>query len=448
MKPARIQVFDGLRVATEHIDHLQDGFQSSIDDLRAVLGLGRVLYGLEVHRQGESGIEVQPGFAFDRHRNRVVVDEPQQIQVTFANGQNRRYVCARYERVEDGEVEGRPTLVWDSASVLVNDTLPTAEDDVVPLAVLVRGEDGNGFEVVSVAEDVGEAPPSPDEFAGEAPQPGSDGEPPTSAEEPPTEAGVSAPAEPESEPPAPAGEVEAPTPAPAEPAAEAPTSVAESPAPTEPAAGVPPAGSTNGQSLVTVSPRLRQGVLDLSPGGPEIAGLTALTEALRGRLREGGQGDIRVVLGSGELLPGFAVSGLTGETTLSGEVQSTARPAWRAWASAHGEATFGESAVAQFGLSTVYSRWAADSNGTSPTWRAPELHDASLARLPLWIGEKAEPDDRLVLRLEVVPGSPGLTLTCALVWSGDVDEERVRALASETTGLFWSAHIGWKVVGA
>ena len=141
MRPARIQVFDGLRVATEHVDHLQDGVHSSIEDLREAFGLGRIVRGLDVTVDGP-GVVVGPGLAFDRERNRVALDEPQRIDVMFQVGQDVQYVCAKYERVEDHEVEGKATLVWDSTSLVVQPALPGPTDDPIPLAKLVRSQDG------------------------------------------------------------------------------------------------------------------------------------------------------------------------------------------------------------------------------------------------------------------------------------------------------------------
>jgi hypothetical protein len=177
VKPGSIRVFDGLRVATEHINHLQDALQSSIDDLREAVGLGRVLHGFDVLPEGDAAIVVGPGLAFDRNRHRLVVDEPQRLDVQFPLGRDVLYVCARYEQVEDGEVEGRSTLVWDSAALVLADALPAPEDDIFPLAKLVRAEGAGGFRVVGLepepAEDAAkreapaEAPaPAPEAAAG------------------------------------------------------------------------------------------------------------------------------------------------------------------------------------------------------------------------------------------------------------------------------------------
>ena len=56
MQPAQIRVFDGLRLTTEHLNHLQAALRSGVQDLREILGLGaRKLDWLEVKWPGPKG---------------------------------------------------------------------------------------------------------------------------------------------------------------------------------------------------------------------------------------------------------------------------------------------------------------------------------------------------------------------------------------------------------
>src|SRR5438309_463555 len=54
MKAAAIRVFDGLRVTTEHMNHLQDALRASVEDLRSIAGLGTVQEGFGVELSGRS----------------------------------------------------------------------------------------------------------------------------------------------------------------------------------------------------------------------------------------------------------------------------------------------------------------------------------------------------------------------------------------------------------
>jgi hypothetical protein len=137
MRPGHLNVFDGLRMTTEHMNYLQGSFHSAVQDLRGILGLGMVHQGLEVAVEG-SGVTIQPGLAFDHQGNRIVLDAPATIELNFAAGETTKYVCVKYDQIEDGEVEGRFTLVWDSAAVVLLPELPQPADNMVPLARVDR----------------------------------------------------------------------------------------------------------------------------------------------------------------------------------------------------------------------------------------------------------------------------------------------------------------------
>lgn len=137
MRPGHLNVFDGLRMTTEHMNYLQGSFHSAVQDLRGILGLGIVHKGLEVVVEG-SGVTVQPGLAFDHQGNRIVLDMPITVELNFAPGETTKYVCVKYDQIEDGEVEGRFTLVWDSCGVVLLPELPDAADNLVPLARVDR----------------------------------------------------------------------------------------------------------------------------------------------------------------------------------------------------------------------------------------------------------------------------------------------------------------------
>ncbi|MDR5748851.1 hypothetical protein QCE73_37360 [Caballeronia sp. LZ029] len=141
MKPAQIRVFDGLRLTSEHLEHLQQAMLSSVGDLREIAGANCVYRGLEVELT-EGGVTVKPGLAFDAQKNRIVIDEPQTVVVDFGDNDLQRYVCAKYESVEDGEVESHFTIVWDSGSIVVRPTPPDASENMLLLAKVTRQADG------------------------------------------------------------------------------------------------------------------------------------------------------------------------------------------------------------------------------------------------------------------------------------------------------------------
>jgi len=142
MKPAQIRVFDGLRLTSEHLEHLQQAMISTVHDLREIAGADRVYRGLEVEL-ADGGVIVKPGLAFNAQKNRIVIDEPQTVPVDFGDSDLQRYVCAKYESVEEGEVDTHFTIVWDSGSIQVRPTLPDVSENLLALAKVVRQADGS-----------------------------------------------------------------------------------------------------------------------------------------------------------------------------------------------------------------------------------------------------------------------------------------------------------------
>lgn len=156
MRPGHLNVFDGLRMTTEHMNYLQGSFHSAVQDLRGILGLGIVHKGLDVKVEGNS-VTVGPGLAFDYQGNRIVVDQELTVELNFAAGETTKYVCVKYDQIEDGEVEGRFTLVWDSAGVELQSSLPDPADNLVVVARVDR-VNGNGTSVKSVEKTSSPAP--------------------------------------------------------------------------------------------------------------------------------------------------------------------------------------------------------------------------------------------------------------------------------------------------
>jgi hypothetical protein len=150
VRPAGIRVFDGLRVTTDHVEHLQASFRSALQELRLVAGPGRVHQGFEVQATDEGHVTVLPGLAFDAAGNRIACDEPTVLEVAFGPGSGRRYVGLRHRQVGDGVLEGQATMLWDGCSVELDETRPAPEEGALALAELIPREGGTGFEVRSL----------------------------------------------------------------------------------------------------------------------------------------------------------------------------------------------------------------------------------------------------------------------------------------------------------
>ncbi|HEY8227038.1 MAG TPA: hypothetical protein VIG25_17310 [Pyrinomonadaceae bacterium] len=175
MRPGHLNVFDGLRITTEHMNYLQGSFHSALQDLREIVGLGTVHEGFDVVVQANA-VVVGPGLAFDYQKNRIASDQPIIVELTFAQGENRKYVCIKYDQIEDGEVDGRFTLVWDSCAVVLQSTLPDPSDNLLAIARIDR-VGGNGVVEVSKILPAGEngkdvvAAPIPEKPVESTPEP-------------------------------------------------------------------------------------------------------------------------------------------------------------------------------------------------------------------------------------------------------------------------------------
>src|SRR5688572_28028051 len=136
MQPGYVRVFDGLRVCIEHIEHFQESQHYVLGDLRRIAGVGRVHRGFTVSAgsPGTNEIIVQPGLAFDYDGRRLVSDETVTLAGPMLAGSSPAFVCASYLPVEEGLVDGRPTLGFDSARVEVRTAPPALGENVVVLA--------------------------------------------------------------------------------------------------------------------------------------------------------------------------------------------------------------------------------------------------------------------------------------------------------------------------
>jgi hypothetical protein len=141
MKPARIQVFDGLRLTTEHFDHLQSAMQSTVEDVREAVGLGVVYRGCQVSI-ADTTVTVQPGLAFDGQKGRLVLDEPKAATLDLAPGEDTRFVCLKYDQVWTDKVGDQFTLVFDSCLVELSPTLPSPLSGLLAIARIDRTRSG------------------------------------------------------------------------------------------------------------------------------------------------------------------------------------------------------------------------------------------------------------------------------------------------------------------
>jgi hypothetical protein len=413
MRPSHIRVFDGLRITSEHMNHLQGSFQSALQEIRQVLGVGRVHYGLNVIDDGKGSLTVLPGLAFDRHQNRVTLDEPKSIAVTFPDGQPNQYVCVRYAQSEDGNVEGHPTIIWDSCDITLQAERPDENDGMICLA---RIEKAGNADSAFILHDL---------------RPGSgshlDKETDKNQEDEKPLDGVSGSGE----------------------------------------------GSPSDEPKAAVRITWDQGV---AKGRPRNEGSTDLQSLILEQLRSRMRGptpqnveDIVVEVGDFDLPFQPGDSSLHCESLLFVELRSAGPSGpvpisdtnggeaghlnWIAQSTSHGEVTHSGDQVLQFGLSQIQT--SITGSGGTLGWCPVKLSEQAICSLPLSVFEKGSVAEDLRPTVEVLQHielrilvsrkeDGGLKITCNLYWQGGVTQELVLSLEKAAVRFRWEAVLGWK----
>lgn len=450
MKPREIQVFDGLRLTTEHMNHLQGAFQSAVQDMRQIAGLGRVHHGFELVKENEGQLVVLPGTAFDWEGNRIVSDERRDLPIEFAEGETTKFVCVAYQELEDGLVEGRPTLIWDSCAISLCATLPDRDENVVPVGALVRQPDTSSFIVQSLEELASQDAQS--ETAG--------AEETTNAQDEVTESE--------------AGEGEeqvreevVETSAETEEAGKSSGEDALEPDEDVSAPAAPPPATTAATPWLP----MRQGLLRLGSAAESGVVLNnLLLEALRRRLEGAVNGaELYVPMAEEALSLDFSPLSVTTQTILratltlealgAGEVDAPAALPHRRdlQAMAQGEASRNGQGFAQVGLVAVEDDLRSfRASGSRALYDATE---SGLAHLPLGAGEDQAENEEVSERWAFLDGlqlvlvvqetqPPQTSVAVKLRWVGGVDEKTIEMFETRQVRLVWTSVMAWKALGS
>ena len=450
MRPGQIRVFDGLRITTEHMNHFQGSLHSAIQDIREILGLGKVHEGFEVSIVDAETIVVQPGLAFDFEKNRLRCDEPRTVKVSLEPDQEAAFVCVKYDQIEDGQTEGHFTLIWDSCSIVLRPTMPVEKDNVVPIAKLIKTEDGK-LEVVDLVRLPAQVSETRVDESANAME---------TAKTPET----SVTEETEKSAPTPVEEA-GPVPAPVEEAPPAPTSV-EAPTPTSVGEAVPPK-VTSSPSPVTAAEvtatagswklKFQQGIVRFSDAGTEPYLSPMLPELLRKKLagNQTANGELMFTVAKAEVPIEVAVSSLTCQSVITARLKLAAPSGDEAapeatpptelnlQSTSAGEVTFTDGLISQFGVSTIQRV-------------SSELTERGIAHLP-FSAQIGATDGKgglfemwkplqLLIRVDSV-SETSIIFVCNLLWIGGATEEIIRTIEEQKPDLSWTSQVAWKAAG-
>ncbi len=436
MRPRQIRVFDGLRITTEHMDHLQGSFHSALQDIREILGLGKVYYGFKIIPRDAHTITVQPGLAFDFQGNRIVCDEPKDVEVVFKPEEDSQYVCIKYDQVEGGQVEGQFTLIWDNCSVLLRATLPESRENLIPIAKLIKLTEGEEtFRILNLL------PTEQTEVSKEVPNGKTESRDREITKESEKDKNPEEPGTPLKE---------------KDSSASAAEGVMVREGVESSLSEKPPSGR------ISWGLRVRQGIERL---GADFEVGSVLLEPLKKKLNGEDRfqsPELLFTLIEKEVLLDFPISSLSCQTLISAnyrsledhalpEVQPTeaktpSEVKSELQSTAQGEVTFIDSEVTQFGLSKIqyYPSFRWESIGG----RLSLLTELGVASLPLGSLLTKSENEGLQFLVRIDKGEkPGFRIACKLLWKGGITEEIIQKLETQKLNFTWETLLAWKALG-
>jgi hypothetical protein len=141
----KTRFLDGMRVALEHLDNLQDTLLTGLIQLRQSIGPGKVCWGLKTQASDAVKVSVAPGVAFDRQARPLIIASALDLAVDFSAAQTL-YLVAAYVLATDLPVNGVPTILLNNVKVETRAAAPPYADDAVVFAQLLAHT--GGFDVV------------------------------------------------------------------------------------------------------------------------------------------------------------------------------------------------------------------------------------------------------------------------------------------------------------
>jgi hypothetical protein len=138
----RAHFVDGLRVTALHLNHLQDSALAASEDLREIIGLGRIGIGLRLLVEGGS-LTLSRGLAIAPDGSRIRLDEDTPVTVPDGDGPFAVRITAASHDLEAARIGDEPTILFgDSTVEVVAGDSPPAGPSTLVLGSVSRGEGG------------------------------------------------------------------------------------------------------------------------------------------------------------------------------------------------------------------------------------------------------------------------------------------------------------------
>lgn len=137
----KTQFQNGMRVAREHLEHLQDMWIAAAMQLRATVGAGKVSYGLKVEVLAPDKVKVGAGLAFDRQVRPLALEQDRELAFDFGAA-SALYLVLGYQLRSEALLDGTPTLLYNDVTLEARAAAPPYQDDGVVFCELRRHEAG------------------------------------------------------------------------------------------------------------------------------------------------------------------------------------------------------------------------------------------------------------------------------------------------------------------
>ena len=123
---------DGLRVTTDHLNHLEQSAQQAVGDLRRVVGLGHIGYGLRILISADgASATLSPGLAFTPAGHRLAVDEGAALTLPAGAGPFSVVLSASSHDDPTTRFDNTGTIIFSDTSITVTATAPTDPESLV-----------------------------------------------------------------------------------------------------------------------------------------------------------------------------------------------------------------------------------------------------------------------------------------------------------------------------
>jgi hypothetical protein len=123
---------DGLRVTTDHLNHLEQTAQQAVGDLRRVVGLGHIGYGLRILISADgTSASLSPGLAFTPAGHRLAVDEGAALSLPAGAGPFSVVLSASSHDDPTTRVDNTGTIIFSDTAIAVTATAPASPDSLV-----------------------------------------------------------------------------------------------------------------------------------------------------------------------------------------------------------------------------------------------------------------------------------------------------------------------------